>query len=137
MKHQKTINLLENQPNQPTKFRTKNWVEINDDSRGTNNYKSQIQFKTSMLRSNLCDYSDAYILVSETITIAGAGNDEERQLDEKDKDVIYKNCAQFTDCRSEINNTQIDHTKYMDVVMPMYSLIEYSDNYSKTSGGLW
>ena len=62
MEHQKMINLLGNTPNQPTKFRTKNWVEVNDESRRTYNSNSQIKFKTSMLRSSLCDYSDAYIV---------------------------------------------------------------------------
>ena len=72
MEYQKIINLLENTTNQATKFRTKNWIEINDDSRGTYNTNIQIKFKTSMLRTSLCDYSDAYILVSGTITITGA-----------------------------------------------------------------
>ena len=67
MEYEKIISLLKNTPNQPTKFRTKNWVEINDDSRGTYNTNSQIRYKTSMLRSSLCDYSEAYILVSGTI----------------------------------------------------------------------
>ena len=75
--------MLDNTPNQPTKFRTKNWVEINDDSRGTYNTNSQIKFKTSMLRSTLCDYSDAYILASGTVTIIGAGADDAaKRLDE-------------------------------------------------------
>ena len=91
-----------------------------------------------MFRSSLCDYSDAYILVSGTITITGAGADDAaKRLDERNKGVIFKNCAPFTDCISEINNTQIDNAKYIDVVSPMYNLIEYSDNYSKTSGSLW
>ena len=76
MEYQKIINLLDNTPNQPTKFRTKNWVEINDNSRGTYNTNSPIKFKTSMSRSSLCDYSDAYILASGTITITGAGVDD-------------------------------------------------------------
>ena len=67
----KLINLLDNTPNQLTKFRTINWVEINDDSRGTYNTNSQIKFKTSILRSRLCDYSDAFIFVSGTIKITG------------------------------------------------------------------
>ena len=71
MEYQKIINLLDNTPNQPSKFRTKNWVEINDDARGTYNTNSQIKFKTSMLKSSLCDYSDADILVSGTIAITG------------------------------------------------------------------
>ena len=70
MKYQKLINLLDITPNQPTKFRTKNLLEINDDSREMYNTNSQIKFKTSMLRSNLCDYSDAYILVNGTIIVA-------------------------------------------------------------------
>ena len=68
--------MLHNVPNQPTKFRIKNWVEINDDARGTYNTNSQINFKTSMLRSSLFDYSDAYILLSGAITIRRAGEDD-------------------------------------------------------------
>ena len=70
MDYQTIINLWDNTPNQPTKFRTKNRVEINDELRETYNVYSQIKFKTSMLRSSLCDYKDAYILVSGTITVA-------------------------------------------------------------------
>ena len=117
---------------------TKNGVEINDDLRGTYNTNSQIKFKTSKLRWSLCDYSNAYILVSWTITIAGAGIDDVvRQLDERNKEVIFKNCVSFTNCISEINSNQIDNAKYLDVVMPMHNLIEYNDCYSKTSGSLW
>ena len=91
-----------------------------------------------MLKSSLCDYSDAYILVKGKITIAGAGNDAAaRQADERNKGVIFKNCAPFINCISEINNTQIDNAKDIDIVMPMYNLIEYSDNYVKTTGSLW
>ena len=91
-----------------------------------------------MLRSNLCDYADAYILVKGTITITGAGNDDAaKRLDERNKGVIFKNCAPFTKCISRINNTDIDNAQDIDIVMGMYNLIEYSDNYSKTSGSLW
>ena len=91
-----------------------------------------------MLKSSLCDYSNAYILVKERITITGAGDDTAaRQADERNKGVIFKNCAPFTNCKSEINNTEIDNAKDVDIVMPIYNLIEYSDNYSKTSGSLW
>ena len=87
-----------------------------------------------MLKSRLCDYSDAYLLVSGTVTIGGAGADDNaKRTDERDKGIIFKNCAPYTDFKSEINNTQIDNTKYLDVVMPMYNLIEYSNNYSKAS----
>ena len=138
MEYQKIANLINGASNQPSKFRTKTWVEINDESRGTYNANSQIKFKTEMLRSSLCDYSDAYILVKGRITITGAGADAAaRQDDERDKGVAFKNCAPFTNCISEINNTQIGNAKDIDIVMPMYNLIEYSDNYAKPSGSLW
>ena len=87
-----------------------------------------------MLKSGLCDYSSAYILVKEKIT----GDDAAaRQADERDKGVAFKKCAPFTNCISEINNTQIDNCKDIDIVMPLYNLLEYSDNYAKTSGTLW
>ena len=86
-----------------------------------------------MLKSNLCDYSDAYILVKGTITV---NNTAAADLDANDtnKKVIFKNCAPFTNCISEINNTQVDNAKETDIVIPTYNLIEYSDNYLKTSG---
>ena len=91
-----------------------------------------------MLKSSLCDYSDAYILVKGKITIAEAGVDAAaRQADERDKGVAFKNSAPFTNCISEINNTQIDNCKDIGIVMPLYNLLEYSDNYAKTSGSLW
>ena len=139
MEYQKIANLLDdNKSNQPLKFKTKNWVEISDESRGTYNVNSQIKFKTVMVKSSLCDYSDAYIFFNGTITIAGAGDNAAlRQADERDKGVIFKNCAPFSNCISKINNTQVDNAKDIDIVMPMYNLIEYSDNYAKTSGSLW
>ena len=138
MEYQKIANLIDDTSNQPSQFRTKNWVEINVESRGTYNVNSQIKFKTAMLKSSLCDYSDAYIFVKGTITINGAGADAAaRQADERDKGVAFKNCAPFTNCISEINNTQVDNAKDIDTVMSMYNLIEYSDNYAKTTGSLW
>ena len=123
MEYQKISNLIDDDTlNQPSKFRTRNLVEVNDESRGAYNVNSQIKFKTTMLKSSLCDYSDAYILVKGTITINGKGADDAaRQADERDKGVSFKNCAPFINCISEINSTQI----------------EYSDNYAKTSGNLW
>ena len=135
MEYQKIANLLDGASNQPSKFRTKNWVEINDESGGTCNVNSQIKFKTAM-QSTLCDYSDAY-LVKGKITTTGAGDDiAARQADEGDKCLAFKNCAPFINCISEINNTQ-DNTKDINIVMPMYNLIQYSDNYGKKSGSLW
>ena len=87
MEHHKIANLLNSESDKPSKFRTKNWIEINDESRGT--YTSNdIKFKTAMLRSNLCDYADAYILAKGMIIITGAGNDDAaREADERDKGV--------------------------------------------------
>ena len=89
-----------------------------------------------MLKSSLCDYSDAYILVKGTITVnnTAAANANANNTNKK---VIFKNCTPFTNCISKINNTQVDNTKDIDIVIPMYNLIEYSDNYAKTSGNLW
>ena len=150
MEYQKIANLLDSALNQPSKFRKKNLVEINDELRGI--YTSNnIKFKTTMLRSNLCDYADAYILVKRTVTITGNAGPEPdpdaprteaqllaaRETDEGNRGVIFKNCAPFTKCISRINNTDIHNAQDIDIVMPMYNLIQYSDNYSKTSGSLW
>ena len=89
-----------------------------------------------MLKSSLCDYSDAYILVKRTIIVINTAA-EGAAANNRNKRVIFKNCATFTNCMCEINNTQIDNTKDIDIVMPMYNLIEYSDNYAKTTGSLW
>ena len=86
--------------------------------------------------ASLCDYSDKNILVKGNISVndtAGAG----AAANNANKKVIFRNCAPFTNCISKISNTQIDNAEYIDIVMPMYNLIEYSDNYSKTSGSLW
>ena len=137
MEYKNRTNLLDrravlNTSNQPSKYGTKNWVEMNDESRITYSVNRQIDFKTSMLRSSLCDYSDAYILVKGNISVNNTA-----AADNTNKKVIFKNCAPFTDYISKINNTQVDNAKDIDIVMPMYNLIEYSDNYSKTSGSLW
>ena len=135
MEYQKIANLLDSASNKPSKFRTKNWVEINDESRGTYSVNRQINFKTSMLRSSLCDYGDAYILVKWNITVNNTAA-ADADANNTGKKVILKNCAQFTYCISKTNNTQVDNAKDIDIVMPMYNLIKYSDNYSKTSGSL-
>ena len=136
MDYQKIINLLDDASNQPSKFGTRNWVEINDKSRGTYNVNSQIKFKTTMLKSSLCDYGDAYILyIIILITVnntSAAGADENNA----NKKVIFKNCAPFTYCISEINNTQVHNVKDIDVIMPLYNLLEYSSAYEETSASL-
>ena len=133
MEHQKIENLLDNASNQPSKFRTKSWFEINDESRGTYPVNRQINFKTSMLRSILCHYSDAYILLKGNISVNNTAV-ADVNANNTNKKVIFKNRAPFTDCISKINNTQVANAKDIDIVMPMYNLIEYSD---KLSGSLW
>ena len=135
MEYQKITNLLDNASNQPSKFRTKNWVEINDESRGGCNVNSQIKFKTTMLKSSLYDYSDAQILVKGTITVNNTGT--AAAPNNRSKKVIFKSCAPFTNCISEINNMQVYNAEDIDIVMEMFNLIEYSNNFSKTSGSLW
>ena len=136
MEYQKIANLLDNVSNQPCKFRRRYWSEIYDNARGNYFSTKQIRFKTSMLRTILCDYSDAYILVkrnmtvNNTLDVGAAANNTNRK-------VIFKNCAPFSNCISKINNTEVDNAEYIVIVMPMYNLIEYSDNYPKTSESLW
>ena len=110
MEYQKIAKLLNDESNKPSKFKTRNWVEINNKARGTYSPNKQIKLKTSMLRSSLCDYSDAYILVEGNITVhntSGGGAD----ANNTNNKVIFKNCAQFTSCISKINNTQIDNAE--------------------------
>ena len=118
MEYQEIINLIENTPNQPFKFRTKNWVKINDDSRGAYNTNSQIKFKNSMLKSSLCDYNDAYILVKGTKTVPNTPTTAAAK-NNTDKNIIFKSCPHFTDCISEMNNTQVDNATDIDAVMPI------------------
>ena len=128
--------MLESTSDNLSKFRT-NWVEINDESRG-NYANSDIRFKTTMLRSNLCDYADSYILLKGTTTITGEGdNAAAERADERNKGVTFKKCSPFTKCISRINSTGIDNAHDIDIAMPMHNLIEYSDNYSKISENLW
>ena len=87
-----------------------------------------------MLRSNLCDYSDAYIVLKGTIDLLAAAVNENGK---EEKEVAFKDDALFRSCISKINNTFIDNTEDFDIFMPMYNLLEYSDNYSMTSGSLW
>ena len=138
MEYQKIINFLDNISNQSCKFKTKPWIEINDQSRVVYNTNSDIRFNTTMLKSISCDYSEAYILFKGRTIITGTGDDAAtRQADERNKGVIFKSYAPFIICRSEINNIEKENAKDIDIVMPMYNLIEYSDNYSKTTGSLW
>ena len=133
MEYQKIIDLLHNTPNQASKFKTKNWVEINDESRGTYNTDNRIRLKTSMLRSSLCDYSDAYILVKGTVTVV-INVAQGQPNNSTNKKVIFKNCAPFIKSICRINNTQVVDAHDIDLVMSMYNLTEYNENYSKKFG---
>ena len=104
MEYQKIASLLNDESYQPSKFRTRNWVEIDDDVRDEYSPDKQIRFKTAMLRSSSCDYSDAYILVKGNITVNNTAADG-AAANNTNKKVIFKNCAPFTNCISKINNT--------------------------------
>ena len=123
MEYQIIINLLDDTANQPSKFRTRNCVEINDESRGAynnnddgNNINNNIKFKTSIMKSNLYDYSDAYILFKGTITVEGAAA-EGAGVNTTTNKVIFKNCAPFTNCLTKINNTQVDDAQDIDIAI--------------------
>ena len=116
------------------RFITKKWIKVQDQSSNEENrYKpgQQIRFRTPMLRSDLLDYSDACIVVEETRTDLGG------HIDEYDRTLAFKNNSPFISCISKINNTVTDNVEDLDVVMPVYNLLEYSKNYRRTSGSLW
>ena len=130
------INLLDNTTNQSSKFRIKNWlVEITNESPGTYNVSNQIEFKTSMISSKICGYSGGYIHVNKTTTVPNTGT--VATSNNRIKIVKFKNFAPLTNCTSEINNTQVGDVHDIDVVNPIYDLIEYSDTYSQASERLW
>ena len=106
----------------------KKWYIIESESKGNYLPNNEIKFLTSSLESNLCDYSDAYVLVTGNINITGADNNTK---------VAFKNCAPFKKCTTEINEIFVDNAEHINIVMPMYNTIEYCDNYSNTSGSLW
>ena len=141
MEYDKINNLLlseDNESEQLSKFVTREYVRVNNLSNTYNENKS-IRFKTAMLRSNLCDYAAAYILVKGEITVKadhiGAGVDENRDI--KIRPLILKNNALFISCITKINNEFIEDADDLDIVMPMYNLLEYSKNYRKTIGSLY
>ena len=102
MEYQEIINLLGNTPNKPSKFGRKNWIEINDNTRGAYSPNKDIRFKTAMLRSSLCNFSDGNILVKVNITVNNTA-DAGAAANNTNKKVIFKNCAPFTKCISKIN----------------------------------
>ena len=109
--------------NQPSKFRTKNWVEINDESRAVYTTGSDIKFKTTMLRSSLCDYSDAYILVKGNISVSNSAA-ADADANNTNKNVVFKICASLIECISKINNTDIDNAQDIDITYCWLLIIE-------------
>ena len=131
MEYQKIINLLGTTLDEIPRFITKKWVKVYDRSGSTDDrYKpnKQIRFKTSMLRLDLCDYSNGYIVVKGTITATKPGSIM------YDKKLAFQNNAPFTSCISKIKKTLIDKAEDLDIIMPMYNLLEYSKNYRKAAG---
>ena len=128
METQKITNLLNNSENEYSTFATKNWYIIDSESKDNYSDQNQIIFLTNSLESSLCDYSDTYILLRGDFSVTGGNNNAK---------VAFKNCAPFNKCRTEINETFADEADIINITMPMYNLLEYSDNYSDTSGSLW
>ena len=112
METQKIVNLLNGSDNENSKFATKKWYIIDNESKGNYSHENPIKFLTSSLESSLCDYSDAYILV--TGNINSRGNDTKS---------AFKNCAPFRTCITQINETFVDEAKHINITMPMYNLI--------------
>ena len=108
MEYQKIADLINGASNLPSKFRTKNWFEINDESRGTYNVNNQIKFKATMLKSSLCDYSDVYISVKGTIAVNNTAA-ADADANNTNKKAVFKHFVPFASCISEINNTQVDN----------------------------
>ena len=128
METQKIVSLLNKIDNENSKLATKKCYFIDNESKGNYSDENEIKFLINSLESNLCDYFDAYILVTGNITVTG-GNANTK--------VAFKNCSPFKNCRTEINDTFVDYADFINTAMPMYNLIEYSDNHSDTSGSLW
>ena len=127
MEFQKIENFLNtNSDENLPRFVTKKWIKVYDQSGGNYNANKEIRIKTSMLRSDLCDYSDAYIVVKGDITLEG-----DNDANKRNKNLAFKNNASFINFISKINGVKIDNAENLDVVMLMYNLLEYRKNYRK------
>ena len=127
METQKIIN-LNGSSNEESKFATKMWYVIDSETtKGKYKQDVTIKFKTETIKSSLCDYSAAFNLVTGNITKEANNN----------TDVAFKNCAPFFTCTTKINDIFVDKANRINITMAMYNLIEYSENYSDTSGSLW
>ena len=133
MEFKKIVNFLDTtfDDKDLSRFVTKKWIEVYDQSGGNYTVNKEIRIKTSMLRSDLCDYSDAYIVVKGTIFVTDPINAK------RNKAVVLKNNAPFINCISKVNGVKTDNAEDLNVVMLMYNLLEYSKNHRKTTGSLW
>ena len=133
MEFQKIVNFLDTTSDDKDlpRFVTKKWIEVYDQSEGNYNVNKEIRIKTSMLRSDLCDFSDAYIVVKMDIILRKATT--RNFIDTRNRFLAFKNNAPFTNCISKINNVLIDNAEDLDVVMPMYNLLEYSKSRKRYS----
>ena len=132
METQKIVNLLNNSDNESSKFGTRKWYIINDQNNGQyarrNENDSTIKFGTKVIKSNICDYSDAYILVTADVKVADVA---------ANTNVAFKNCAPFTRCVTHKNDEHLETAENLDIIMPLHNLLEYSDNYSDSFGSLY
>ena len=134
MRYNKITNLLRKLDTDGIpKFTTIKWIEIFDQSNGTYNKNKDIRFKTNQLKYDLCDFSDAYIVVTGKITTTNPGND----YNVYNRKVSLKNCAHFFNCTLKINSQLIKDAQDLDIVIPMYNLLYYSKNFRKTTGSFW
>ena len=133
MEYDKINNLLGSESENLSKFITRKYVKVNSLSNTYNENKS-VRFKTPMLRSNICDYANAYILVKGTITVNGIVNGVENEINRRHRTLILKNNAPFVSCITRINRELIEDVDDLDIVMPIYNLLDYSKNYRKTIG---
>ena len=128
METQKIINLLNDSSNEESQFATQKWYFIySQTTEGKHKQGLLIKFETEPIKSSLCDYSDVFILVTRNITVTADNN----------TDVVFKNCATSSSCTTKISDIFVDETNHIYIAMPIYNLIQYSDNYSDTSGSLW
>ena len=134
MGFKKIVNFLDTTSDEKDlpRFVTKKWIEVYDQSEGNYNVNKKIIIKTSVPRSDLCDFNDAYIVVKGDITFEG-----DNDANKRNKNLAFKNNAPFINCISKINGVKIDNAEDLDVVIPMYDLLEYSKNCRKTTGSLW
>ena len=128
METQKIVNLLNGSDNENSKFATKKWYIIDNESEGNYSHENPIKCLTKSIESSHCNYSDAYILVTGNINVTGG---------DANTKVVFKNCAPFRECRRKINEAFVDNAEHINIAMLMYNLIENSDYYSDTSWSLW